>query len=498
MEFTHQGPKKSLHAEHQISIERSSDSIDVVLDCVVPEEKPVLVEKMNSKGTMVKFIVFDEVPSFEMIMKHDSLKAIFRKFAESCKMVECFYFLKLVEGFKSKRRSKQRYDDANDTFVEFILDKDLRRFLTKKTYATLREAIKTSSITTGMFDDAKQDIESHIDNMIKAFVKTKEFTTIAVIQNKMLGLDLNKQENGVIMPHLKKISTEPGDLESIKTNVLSPSPLTLDTKSARSSLDNSMYETVPPPCPKSPPKNIFQVFWENIRINSPNSKCLGDKQEEDLPIPQLLREHGVVKEAFHRIHDVQFHREDGIEMKDGSRMIQALIFELRSRDFHLTEGLFRISGHHQELNRIILDINQGKHVDFSIIEDVHNLGSLLKVYLRSLPEPLISFDLYDEFIALTQIHDDDEKRRALYNSLDRIPKDRRPTLSLLLDFLTEIETHSSLNLMDAQNLSVTFGVNILRPNGTFDSLREFYEAPKISRAVKELIFNYQKIRFVLA
>jgi hypothetical protein len=31
--------------------------------------------------------------------------------------------------------------------------------------------------------------------------------------------------------------------------------------------------------------------------------------------------------------------------------------------------------------------------------DIHNIASLLKLYFRELPEPLLTFDLYDAFIA---------------------------------------------------------------------------------------------------
>jgi len=31
--------------------------------------------------------------------------------------------------------------------------------------------------------------------------------------------------------------------------------------------------------------------------------------------------------------------------------------------------------------------------------DIHNIASLLKLYFREMPEPLLTFDLYDAFIA---------------------------------------------------------------------------------------------------
>lgn len=39
----------------------------------------------------------------------------------------------------------------------------------------------------------------------------------------------------------------------------------------------------------------------------------------------------------------------------------------------------------------------GSQLDFSPHEDLHTVASLLKLYLRELPEPLVPFVYYDSF-----------------------------------------------------------------------------------------------------
>lgn len=44
----------------------------------------------------------------------------------------------------------------------------------------------------------------------------------------------------------------------------------------------------------------------------------------------------------------------------------------------------------------------GKPVDFSTITDPHVITNILKQYLRELPEPLLTFHLYQQFIKLAE------------------------------------------------------------------------------------------------
>ena len=59
------------------------------------------------------------------------------------------------------------------------------------------------------------------------------------------------------------------------------------------------------------------------------------------------------------------------------------------------EGLFRISGSNQDVERLRHALEQGGEIDFAQI-DPHSLTALLKLFFRDLPEPLIpaSFNVW--------------------------------------------------------------------------------------------------------
>lgn len=60
------------------------------------------------------------------------------------------------------------------------------------------------------------------------------------------------------------------------------------------------------------------------------------------------------------------------------------------------EGIFRISGNSREVNDLKARIENGHDVVLSDYSP-HAVACLLKMWLRELPEPLLTFELYDEF-----------------------------------------------------------------------------------------------------
>ena len=64
------------------------------------------------------------------------------------------------------------------------------------------------------------------------------------------------------------------------------------------------------------------------------------------------------------------------------------------------EGIFRISPSEKEKENMISWWNEGYRVNLSNAPSPHLVSSLLKYFLSKLPEPLMTFKLYDEFITL--------------------------------------------------------------------------------------------------
>lgn len=62
-------------------------------------------------------------------------------------------------------------------------------------------------------------------------------------------------------------------------------------------------------------------------------------------------------------------------------------------------GIFRLSGSSVRIDEYQQAFDKGVQVDLSTENDPHCVSGLLKSYFRELPEPILTFGLYDRFIA---------------------------------------------------------------------------------------------------
>ncbi|XP_059743179.1 rho GTPase-activating protein 8 isoform X2 [Bos taurus] len=74
---------------------------------------------------------------------------------------------------------------------------------------------------------------------------------------------------------------------------------------------------------------------------------------------------------------------------------------LREKGLH-TEGLFRRSASVQTVREIQRLYNQGKPVNFDDYGDIHLPAVILKTFLRELPQPLLTFEAYEQILEITR------------------------------------------------------------------------------------------------
>jgi hypothetical protein len=87
---------------------------------------------------------------------------------------------------------------------------------------------------------------------------------------------------------------------------------------------------------------------------------------------------------------------------------------------------------------------------------------VFKQYFRDLPEPLLTYDLYSEFLTLETLKNNEEKINFLKEIISFLPKVQKILLFYLLNLLKKISLNKSVNLMNEDNLAVVFAPNILK------------------------------------
>ena len=63
---------------------------------------------------------------------------------------------------------------------------------------------------------------------------------------------------------------------------------------------------------------------------------------------------------------------------------------------------------------------------------VHTVAAIVKQFLRDLPEPLLTFGLYTEFLQATAIEDKHGRYSALLELTERLPKPHQDVLERLV------------------------------------------------------------------
>uniref|UniRef100_A0A673ADQ8 Rho GTPase activating protein 22 n=1 Tax=Sphaeramia orbicularis TaxID=375764 RepID=A0A673ADQ8_9TELE len=129
------------------------------------------------------------------------------------------------------------------------------------------------------------------------------------------------------------------------------------------------------------------------------------------------------------------------------------------------EGLFRAPGQTNHVRELQDSFDRGEKPVFDSSTDVHTVASLLKLYIRELPEPVIPFSKYTQFLSCAQLLTKDKEMgiTELGKQVKSLPQVNYNLLQYICKFLDEVQSHSNENKMSVQNLATVFGPNILRP-----------------------------------
>ncbi|KAG8727014.1 hypothetical protein FRC12_022869, partial [Ceratobasidium sp. 428] len=141
-----------------------------------------------------------------------------------------------------------------------------------------------------------------------------------------------------------------------------------------------------------------------------------------------------------------------------------------------SEGIYRISGRQAIVQDLIHRIERDEtQFEFEKTIDVYCIGSMLKRYLRELPEPLFRFPLAER-IQHSASRNEHVKNGflVLRGRLRRLPGVHQATVRVVVEHLARVAGKAPKNKMDARNLSIVFGAVVFGedeiPRGSTDLL----------------------------
>ncbi|XP_059016390.1 unconventional myosin-IXb isoform X6 [Mustela lutreola] len=152
-----------------------------------------------------------------------------------------------------------------------------------------------------------------------------------------------------------------------------------------------------------------------------------------------------------------------------------------------TEGLYRKSG---AANRT-RELRQALQTDPAAVKlenfPIHAITGVLKQWLRELPEPLMTFAQYGDFLRAVELPEKQEQLAAIYAVLEHLPEANHNSLERLIFHLVKVALLEDVNRMSPSALAIIFAPCLLRCPDNSDPLTSMKDVLKVTTCVEMLI-----------
>ncbi|KAG8573542.1 hypothetical protein GDO81_012451 [Engystomops pustulosus] len=128
------------------------------------------------------------------------------------------------------------------------------------------------------------------------------------------------------------------------------------------------------------------------------------------------------------------------------------------------DGLYRVSGNLAVIQKLRFAVTHDEKLDLndSKWEDIHVITGALKMFFRELPEPLFTYNHFNDFV--NAIKQEPRLRvQAVRDLIKQLPKPNQDTMQALFKHLKHVVETGEKNRMTVQSLAIVFGPTLLKP-----------------------------------
>ncbi|XP_031956292.1 rho GTPase-activating protein 12 isoform X4 [Corvus moneduloides] len=128
------------------------------------------------------------------------------------------------------------------------------------------------------------------------------------------------------------------------------------------------------------------------------------------------------------------------------------------------DGLYRVSGNLAVIQKLRFAVNHDEKLDLndSKWEDIHVITGALKMFFRELPEPLFTYNHFNDFVnAIKQ--EPRQRVSAVKDLIKQLPKPNQDTMQVLFRHLKRVVENGEKNRMTYQSIAIVFGPTLLKP-----------------------------------
>ncbi|XP_071450412.1 unconventional myosin-IXb-like isoform X2 [Hetaerina americana] len=165
-----------------------------------------------------------------------------------------------------------------------------------------------------------------------------------------------------------------------------------------------------------------------------------------------------------------------------------------------TEGIYRKSGVSSKVRELKARIeDEGVEVVNLECYQVHVLASVLKCLFREMPEPLLTFEGYEDFIRSADLTDPKDRVSTLFAILKKLPKPNFDLMERLIFHLARVALHEDANRMNASALAIVFAPCILRTDKEVPAQDSLSDIGRQTQCIETIIQEQlRKVRSTLA
>ncbi|KAF2071641.1 hypothetical protein CYY_007049 [Polysphondylium violaceum] len=130
--------------------------------------------------------------------------------------------------------------------------------------------------------------------------------------------------------------------------------------------------------------------------------------------------------------------------------------KLKQLDAYKTQGIFRVPGNVIDINNLKKRFGEGNY-EIAVNENVYTVASLLKSWLREIPDPLFAPTVYEQCLVAT-------KKEEVQEIIDSLPLLNQKIISYIVTILQEaiLPENVEVSKMNSDNLAMVFSPCFLR------------------------------------
>lgn len=168
--------------------------------------------------------------------------------------------------------------------------------------------------------------------------------------------------------------------------------------------------------------------------------------------------------------------------------IEQLITKIEMHGLY-TEGIYRKSGVNSKIKELKMKMSESPssaELDYETY-NVHVLANVLKSFLREMPEPLLTFDRYDDFLRASELSETADRVSTLMSLIKKLPPAHHALLERMIFHLALVAQREQFNRMSASSLAIVFSPCVLRTNRIVPAQDSLNDIGRQTKCIETLI-----------